>query len=120
MQRLVNGREWEISRLDTFCLPFVSNYELKENEKFLFTVRAIDKPYYNREELGRILFQREIKDVHVEEGKSYFTVFATQKESRAIPCGRHAWDIALINDNAEQEEEIVAPTRFEVYEVLRE
>lgn len=119
LQKLVNGEEWEVSRLDTFCLPYKVKYELQENEKFVFTVRAIDRPHYDREELGAILFQREIVDVKVEDGYSYFAILATRNEARAIPNGKHAWDLALICDGAEQEEALIKPKRFEVFEVLR-
>lgn len=120
MQKLVNGCEWEISRKDTFTLPFViQNHELAEGEKFVFTVRKIEKPYYNSEELGDILFQREITDVETEDGNSSFTISASLEEAYAMPVGRHAWDMALVDTVNDTELEILSPSRFEIYEVLR-
>lgn len=119
MQRLVNGTEWEVSRLDTFILCYEIGRELAPDEKYIFTVRKIEHPMYNLEERGPILFQREITDVKNEDGKSYFTILATRKEAQSIPVGEHKWDLAVISEISEQEEALIKPQRFEVLEVMR-
>lgn len=121
MQRLVNGTEWEVSRLDTFILCYQIGRELEEGEKYIFTVRKIERPFfYNVEERGPILFQRVITDVKNEDGKSYFTILATKKEAQSIPIGEHKWDLAVISDTSEQAEALIRPQRFEVLEVMRD
>ena len=120
MQRLVNGTEWEVSRLDTFILCYEIGRELEEGEKYIFTVRKIEHPFYNVEERGPILFQRVITDVKNEDGKSYFTILATKKEAQSIPIGEHKWDLAVISDTSEQAEALIRPQRFEVLEVMRD
>lgn len=120
MQRLVNGIEWEVSRLDTFLLPMmVQGHELEEGQKYVFTIREVKRPYYNREELGGIIFQKHIVNVENKDGNSYFAIYANKTDAYSMKAGRYAWDLALVDETTGQEEELQGPTRFEVMEVLR-
>ena len=124
-------RRLVVGNYDTFAIPFViKNHIPLENEEFVFTVRRVldtTKRMGRPPEKGDIVFQQTvtyeeltlIKDDNDTVVGCYFYVTATKEEAELIPDGINAYDLAVVNTNANTENELIPPSEFIVGEVLR-
>lgn len=124
-------RRLVVGNYDTFAIPFIiKNHIPLANEKFVFTVRRVldtTKRMGRPPEKGDIVFQQEvlyddlvlIKDEEDNTVGCYFYVSATQAETADIPKGINAYDLAIVNNNAGMEIELIPPSEFIAGEVLR-
>ncbi len=79
-------------------------------------------------ELGDSVFQKTIyynnglsmiRDSNSQVIGCYFYITASKDEAAAIPEGLNSYDLAIVNDAAAMEIELVPPSEFIVGEVLR-
>ena len=120
-----------VGNYDTFAIPFViKNHIPQPAETFVFTIRRVldtTKRMGRPPEKGDIVFQQTVKYGELtllQDSKNNtvgcsFYVTATKEEAADIPDGINAYDLALINDNANTEIELIPPSEFIVGEVLR-
>ena len=120
-----------VGNYDTFAIPIViKNHIPQADEEFIFTIRRVletTKRMGRPPEKGEIVFQQTvlyedltlIKDDNNNTVGCYFYVSATQSEAADIPEGINAYDLAIINDDAGMEIELIPPSEFITGEVLR-
>lgn len=120
-----------VGNYDTFAIPFViKNHIPLEGEKFIFTVRRVldtTKRMGRPPEKGDIVFQQIvtpgeltlIKDDNDNIMGCSFYVVVTKEEAENIPKGINAYDLAIINEVANTEMELIPPSELIVGEVLR-
>lgn len=127
MIKIVN-KKIIVSNLDTFNIPFVlTNHVLADNEKVLFTVCSVKNGNSRTMTKDKIVFQKTITkaqstDVPDADGQivgSQIVISATKQEAEKIPVGHCWYDLALINDVSQTEYALIAPSEFDVVEVLR-
>ncbi len=124
-------RRLVVGNYDTFAILFViKNHIPLENEEFVFTIRRVldtTKRMGRPPEKGDIVFRQTvtyeeltlIKDDNDTVVGCYFYVTATKEEAELIPDGINAYDLAVVNTNANTENELIPPSEFIVGEVLR-
>jgi len=123
-------RRLVVGNYDTFAIPFViKNHVPLANEKFIFTIRRVldtTKRMGRPPEKGEIVFQQVvtynqltfITHDGVTVGCSFY-ITALKEEAANIPEGINAYDLAVVDDNAKTEIELIPPSEFIVGEVLR-
>ena len=124
-------RRLVVGNYDTFAIPFaIKNHVPLADEKFVFTVRRVldvTKRLGRPQDKGEIVFQQSvtydkltmITDEDEQVVGCYFYVTATKEKAAHIPEGINAYDLAVINDRAKTEFELIPPSEFFVGEVLR-
>jgi len=124
-------RRLVVGNYDTFAIPIIiKNHIPLANEMFVFTVRRVleaTKRMGRPPEKGDIVFQQTvlyadltlIKDDNNNTVGCSFYVSATKAEAALIPEGINAYDLAVVNTNANTEIELIPPSEFIVGEVLR-
>ena len=120
-----------VGNYDTFAIPFtIKNHIPLTGEKFVFTVRRVldnAKRMGRPPEKGEIVFQQivpynqliKIADDNNNIIGCYFYITATKEKAAKIPEGINAYDLAVVNDSARTEIELIPPSEFCVGEVLR-
>lgn len=120
-----------VGNYDTFAIPFIiKNHIPFVSEEFVFTVRRVldtTKRMGRPQEKSEIVFQQRvpyknlviIRNDNNEVVGCYFYVTATKEKAANIPAGINSYDLAVINDTARTELELIPPSEFIVGEVLR-
>lgn len=124
-------RRLVVGNYDTFAIPFIiKNHIPLASEKFVFTIRRVldtTKRMGRPPEKGEIVFQQTvtysqltlIRDDNQQVIGCTFYITALKEIAANIPDGVNAYDLAVINDNAKTEIELIPPSEFIVGEVLR-
>ena len=124
-------RRLVVGNYDTFAIPFViKNHIPFANEKFVFTIRRVldnAKRMGRPPEKGEVVFQQVVgydqMNLITDDDQNivgcYFYITATKEEAANIPEGINAYDLAVVNEHAKTEIELIPPSEFIVGEVLR-
>ena len=113
-----------VGHYDTFAILIVIKGHIPLiTEKFVFTVKREMRP----PDRGDIVFQQTVgyNDLFLitdDDGDTvgcYFYVSATQAKTADIPEGVNAYDLAVVNDDAGMEIELIPPSEFIAGEVVR-